>query len=287
MIIARVEGGLGNQMFIYAMGRALSLRSKKQLMLDIRNSNFGANEAYGRTFRLDKFEIKATVCESPAMDQYSRDSQKFYWRRKFAQALPLSWRSILDEPKKYDKRLLDFTTRRSLYVMGYWQCEQYFADCKEELRNDFIFKHPVSSTVAAMTETVENCNSVFIHIRRKHFSYRLTAAYYQNAMALLRTWHDNLTFFVFGDDAKWSAKHLPCDCNVRFLDRDKSSVEIDDLLVMSHCRHAIIANSSFSWWAAWLAQKDATSTSVICPSEWGSATTPAQRWYALPNTFEA
>lgn len=76
MIIARVEGGLGNQMFIYAMGRALSLRSEKQLMLDIRNSNFGANEAYGRTFRLDKFDIKAMVCDSPAMDQYSRDSRK-------------------------------------------------------------------------------------------------------------------------------------------------------------------------------------------------------------------
>jgi hypothetical protein len=140
MIIARVEGGLGNQLFIYAAARALALRNGLSLKLDIFNSGYQEGNRYGSRYQLDKFNIVAGVAERTEVAPYKRDSRRFYWRCKLNRRLPLALRDIIEERRLFESRLLTFRPRAKVYLMGYWQREEYFKEYAAEIRRELTLR---------------------------------------------------------------------------------------------------------------------------------------------------
>jgi len=286
MIISRVEGGLGNQMFIYAMGLALSLRSQQSLMLDISNSNYESGDRFGRTFRLDQFCLRATIADPTLVGQYSRSSRYFYWRRKLSNYLPISRRPIIEEPRVNPLHRHSISPQGTTYVIGYWQDEAFFADCQENIYLDFTYKKPFSETTQALANLTHSERTAFIHVRRRDYPFRLTINYYRAAITKLQREYQVTKFFVFGDDPAWTQQHLFPLGNMQFLDQANSRSEHEDLWLMAQFRFGIIANSSFSWWAAWLAAKRYPDALMICPSTWGYLTNPSRRFQQLASQFE-
>lgn len=235
MIISKIQGGLGNQMFQYAYGKHLSSKYKTELYLDTRfYKGFQGNVV--RTFMLDKFE-------NTDIDTGIEMIQNNY---------PIH--GIVDN---FIHKELPQPVDCNYYLDGYWQSEKYFKESEEIIRNDFkltLKNIPLLGT-----------NTVSIHIRRTDYvasnGYHpvQTIEYYKNAIDVIGD-YDNL--FVFSDDINWCKENLKFD-NMVFIE---GNTELDDMSIMSNCEHNIIANSSFSWWGAWL--NNNPSKKVVAPSKW-------------------
>lgn len=277
MIIARVEGGLGNQLFIYAAARALALRTGSELKLDILNGYRG--DVYGRRYRLDAFNIVAPLASEAEVRRYRVGSRSLYWRRKLNRRLPFSWRSLIEERSLYEPRLLSFRPRSSVYLIGYWQREEYFRDQADAVRREFTLRAEPSAEDRALAERLRRPDTAILHVRRRDYEYRLPAEYYAAALRLLASRVARPVLFVFGDDLDWARRALPLPEGTQFVEHLGGGRDCEDLWLMSQCRHAIIANSSFSWWGAWLnPQSDRI---VIAPAEWGYRAAPAADWLTV------
>jgi hypothetical protein len=165
--------------------------------------------------------------------------------------------------------------RGSLYLEGYWQSEKYFADIGEQLRNELTLKAPPDAQNAETIAAIENCNAVCLHVRRGDYVAEpdinavhgtCDADYYQRAVAAVANRVADPVFFVFSDDPDWCATRLRVPYPVNLITHNVRSQDHEDLRLMTHCKHFILANSSFSWWGAWLASRP--EKTVICPKRW-------------------
>ncbi len=277
MIVARVEGGLGNQMFIYAAARALALRTGSELKLDIANGY--DQDGYGRRYQLDAFHIVATLASESEVRRYRRGSWDLYWRRKLNRRLPFALRGLIEERSLYEPRLLTLRPRGPVYLMGYWQREEYFRDQSAAIRREFAPRAEPDADTRSLAERMRRPDSAFLHVRRRDYAHRLPAGYYDAALRLLLARVAHPALFVFGDDLEWARRSLRLPEGAQFIDHGDESRNCEDLWLMSQCRHAIIANSSFSWWGAWLnPQGDRI---VIAPEEWGYRAAPAADWLTV------
>lgn len=236
MIISKIQGGLGNQMFQYSYGRYLSIKYNTKLYLDIRfYSGFQGNVV--RTFLLDKF--KNTEIDTNL--NMIQNNHPIY--------------AIIDD---FNYKELPQPVDCNYYMDGYWQSERYFIESEDIIRNDFT---PVNVQNVPLLDT----NTVSMHIRRTDYvtsnGYHpvQTIDYYKNAIDLIGD-YDNL--FVFSDDIKWCKDNLNFK-NMIFME---GFSEIDDMIIMSMCKDNIISNSTFSWWGAWLNKN--TNKKVIAPNKW-------------------
>ena len=258
MIIVRLNGGLGNQMFQYATARALSLSRGVDLVLDL--SEF--NKYKLRGFELDKYNIQAKTNKS---EFFLRTiSLKF----KLYKIIKLYW---------MEKSLLYDPTIQSLgnnaYMEGYFQSELYFLNIRKILLNDFLIRGNVSEYARLMKEKVlEKKVSISLHLRRGDYILDkktnsvhgvCSLNYYKKAMNLLNKKFKNVNYFVFSDDMLWAKNNLEIE-NVTYVEH--CSIPHEDIYLMSLCDHNIIANSSFSWWAAWLNEN--YNKVVIAPKKW-------------------
>lgn len=267
-IVVRFQGGLGNQMFQYAFGRALSMRSGMELYLDPSPLNPKKNRGY----QLDAFILSAKVADSRKI-QYLI-TPHFIIRKKLWKALKIPFKyadtHILEKNFPYDK---DIASRKtSAYFDGYWQTEKYFGDCKDTIRQDFSFRNEEALRRHVQYEEVLNSNSVSIHIRRgdyvKNPKYRkrlyvCKLEYYKNAMKYLSERFENLTFYIASDDHEWVKNNFEISKHIKLIE---SKNALEDLYIMSKCKHNIISNSSFSWWAAWLNSNE--NKRVLAPDIW-------------------
>ncbi len=226
MITVRLVGGLGNQMFQYAYGRALMQKYSVQFM-----NHCGQ---YGMS--VDKFNTQIQINNTPEGPARSE------------KGLP------------YDSSEITVADPSVLY--GYWQCERYFLDVESELRQEFTLKEPTSAAIGCS-------NSVAVHIRRGDYLTwaaechgALPLDYYLKAAKHLAEGFQGLRFFVFTDDQGWAQNNFRFPYPTSVI----HTTPHEDLILFSKCRHAIIANSSFSWWGAWLGA-DKTGT-VIAPKDW-------------------
>jgi len=231
MIIVKLMGGLGNQMFQYAYGFALAKRKKTNLSMDI--SFFSEkNSATPRIFELEQLCI----------------TQKNIGQKPFLIKIP-----------KIGNRLKPFLN----YFEGYFQCEKYFADCAKEIRKEFQFKEKLQ---------IPEGNTVAIHIRRgdyiKFADIHLvcTPIYYENAIAYVQSKVENPIFYVFSEDLEWVKQNINIPSNSVFVDYNPNLPSSHDMQLMSLCKHQIISNSSYSWWAAWLNQN--SGKIVVAPDKW-------------------
>ena len=267
-IVVRLQGGLGNQMFQYAFGRALSMRSGMELYLDPSPLNPKKNRGY----QLDAFILSAKVADSRKI-QYLI-TPHFIIRKKLWKALKIPFKyadtHILEKNFPYDK---DIASRKtSAYFDGYWQTEKYFGDCKDTIRQDFSFRNEEALRRHVQYEEVLNSNSVSIHIRRgdyvKNPKYRkrlyvCKLEYYKSAMKYLSERFENLTFYIASDDHEWVKNNFEISKHIKLIE---SKNALEDLYIMSKCKHNIISNSSFSWWAAWLNSNE--NKRVLAPDIW-------------------
>ena len=279
MIIARVEGGIGNQLFIYAAARALALRTGSQLKLDIWNAGYQESNRYGSRYQLDEFNIVGDVAERAEVVPYMRDSRGFYWRRKINRRLPLALRGIIEERSLFEPRLLTFKPRSLVYLVGYWQREEYFRDPANVIRRELTLQREPSRQSLEVAQRMRQSESAFVHVRRIDYQHRLSIEYYGAALEMLRERVKRPTLFVFGDDLQWARRELPLPVDAQFVEHNGDSRNYEDLWLMTQCRHAVIANSSFSWWGAWL--NDEPDRTVIAPGAWGYRASPASGWLAV------
>ena len=270
MIVIRLKGGLGNQMFQYALGRRLALERKEALWLDL--SLFeDRTYASARDYRLDAFHICA-----PHLITQSRLSLLDRLSLFLVRPTPV--------PEKAYHALQALPPGRSLCFEGYWQREEYFAPVTEAIRKEFQLKMPLSPERLEIAAQFD-ASAVSIHVRRGDYVMApeftayfgtCTAGWYGAAIATICDRVENPHFFVFSDDPDWARANLPLgDLPVQFIGPRPDKRDAEDLHLMSRCAHHIIANSSFSWWAAWL--NPSPVKIVVAPKVWyrGAPETPA------------
>lgn len=258
MNIIHLRGGLGNQMFQYAL--YLSFIEKGiPAYLDLSHYS---KDGSTRGYELETvFGIKA-----PAVPAAVKLASKLRWKL-FHRFYKTAYKETENGFGFYDKQV---AALRSAYLKGYWQSEKYFANATVAVRNSFSFTDASDEENKRLLSMVKNNSSVSIHIRRGDYAGSsenliLPLSYYQQAIDFVSEKIDTPVFVVFSDDPAWAEQHLHLR-NAVFVNHNKGNNSYRDMQLMSNCSHNIIANSSFSWWAAWLNQN--AHKVVIAPSQW-------------------
>jgi len=289
MVISHILGGLGNQMFQYAAGKALALKSGQDLMVDI--AEFSGYQLH-HGFELNRlFNCNAEIASHKDVSNIlGWQAPKFAQRFLIKPQLKLLRRkSLVVEPHYHHWPMLN-EIKGNAYLLGYWQSEKYFADYANETRKDFTFKLPLSKKNSDLANQISSFNSVSLHVRRGDYVTNAKnifigvcpLSYYEETIELIKSRVESPVFFVFSDDMDWLKSNLKLDAKTVLVNHNSGSESYNDMRLMSVCKHHIIANSSFSWWGAWLnpnpkkiviAPKkwfasDAFDTSDLIPSSW-------------------
>lgn len=281
MIISQLFGGLGNQMFQYAAGRALAIARKTSLKLDVSRL---FSESHHQGFQLPDifrgdFDI-ATSSDVVNTIGPLRSYPKFQYFLSKPIARPLRGSNYIVEPcYQYWAGLRAVPTQS--FLSGYWQSERYFSDIATLIREDFTFKIPLTDLNAEIADRISSGNSVSLHVRRGDYVSSQAAAahhglcsisYYQNAIGALLHKVGPAIVYIFSDDPKWVRENLMVKEPCVYVDHNQGPASYIDMQLMSMCKHHIIANSSFSWWGAWL-NPDHSKT-VVAPKKWFAKTIP-------------
>jgi hypothetical protein len=244
-------GGLGNQMFQYALGRTLADKHNMPLVLD--TSIYRLHHL--RNYRLNHFNISGVWIDD-------RD-----W-------MSSSFTLVQEEPLfKYDPKVFRHT--QNVVLFGYWQSEKYFQDIRTALYEEFTVKEPPTGINAQLLEEISAVHSVSVHIRRGDYANdantntthgTLPISYYNKAFEMIGTNITHPHFYVFSDDPSWAQNNITTAYPIRFISHNSAEHDYEDFRLMSACKHHIIANSTFSWWGAWLGNYPRKV--VIAPKKW-------------------
>lgn len=267
MLIFNINGGLGNQMFQYAFCLYLSIKYNKQMFFDVEALNTDPL----RKLEIDNFQIEMPLA-TPA--QLRRFKKSRYARiNYFLNLLFLNGKNYFYEPKITNKIIADGTS----YYWGYWQLPQSIIEIDEEIRKRFVLKIPLSPEAKAYQEKILNVDgeSVSIHIRKtdyllnknSYFSSCEPQYYYDSIETICKLRTKHLHFFIFSDDFTWVQNNIQFqDIDYTFVNPRQQNSPSEDLCLMSICNHNIIANSTFSWWAAYL--NNYQDKTIISPKYW-------------------
>lgn len=274
MIITSITGGLGNQLFQYALAKSLSIKNNSDtIYLDYSWFNKKMPGVLIRRLELDKFNLFDGVkkIKYPLTARATRVglgiisllSKKKYTRH--------------DEERIFifDKDLIN-NKYDNLFINGYWQSHKYFDAIKYNLHNDIKIKdNLLSQDDKKYIEKAKLTNSVSLHIRRGDYSNtsldNITLGYYYNAISYIKNkTNQPICLFIFSDDQEWAKRNLIIDCAHYHIDHNNEEKSANDLTIMSQCKHSIIANSTFSWWGAYLGCMNNISPNrvVIAPTNW-------------------
>lgn len=280
MIITQLLGGMGNQMFQYALGKHLALKNNLPLKLDISillDRSPGRHHV-NREFDLDIFELTPQFATkndiAPYNPQFMTKSEKFFFhsKRKLGLVKINKERSF-----EFDKSILEL--EGSQYIAGLWQSYKYFEDIEEIIRQDYKVKKPLVDKSLLLLSKIKSCDSVCINIRRTDYlSVKQTAdvlgfiglEYYRKALEILMSRISQPEIFVFSDDIQWCREHIRAGmAPIVYVDHSYAGEKFGDYFqLMMACKHFIIPNSTFGWWAAWLNAN--TNKLVIAPDKWMS-----------------
>jgi len=271
MKIVHILGGLGNQMFQYAFAYALS---KKEDNVKLDTDGFSTYDL--RKYELDIFNVSLELAGQHEISslKYQRETfiQKII-RRLRKKSKPLANIYYKEPHFHFDQNALRQTGNR--YFKGYWQSEKYFVNYREELLKEFSLKEELSAEINKYIEQIKHTPSVSLHIRRGDYVTNrhtnsvhgtCSLAYYKKAVRHIEDKVETPHFYIFSDDLFWAKEHLSFVENITYIELDKTVPDYEEMILMSYCRHNIIANSSFSWWGAWLNQNE--DKMVIAPQKW-------------------
>lgn len=265
MIIVRLDGGLGNQLFQYAVGRALAVRHRRPLLLD----RIFYSPGSFRGLYLPDFKIKAWIAPHGVVALFNGYPKYGFIKRTLVRATSLlRVRVVEDREQGFDESLLEMP---SCYLKGFWQSERYFKSIERALRRELQPRRPLVPHINEQARRIAACNSVGIHARRGDLLTNpnhaaLEISYYDRALQVIEQRHPDARAFIFSDDPQWAAANLHTRLPVEIVSGRGPQTPFEDFSLLAACRHFVIANSTFSWWAAWLgAHPDKT---VIAPLDW-------------------
>ncbi len=285
MILINLNGGLGNQLFQYALGRRLSYERNLPLRFDL--SLLEASWSI-RQFKLGYFQTQGKpINEGERKKFYRYQDLKVF--TLLQNSLPYYRRRIVNEKSPmFDENIL--RTPSKIFLQGYWQSYKYFTSIRDVLQKELRLNVTLDALNKDKLESIRNTSSVSIHIRRGDYVHNpetnkahgvLPLEYYDRAIKMMKEKVTAPHFYVFSDDIPWVRENMRGLENAAFVDHNDSDQDYFDLALMKECQFHITANSSFSWWAAWLSGHEnkiviapkkwyqtERDTSDLCPEEW-------------------
>jgi hypothetical protein len=273
MIIVQLIGGLGNQLFQYATARRLASIHNVPLKIDI--TRFFSYTLH--SYSLHAFNIIENLAGEEDLIRVQKPfstelkSPLKIIKTKLYRMDPII--SVREKHFHFNPEILNLPD--NTYLEGYWQSEKYFKDVEKIIRNELTFKIPPDPINKEFGDKILSVNSVSLHIRRGDYvTDPITnethgvcdIEYYQKAIGEIVKIVANPHFFVFSDDPEWAKSHIKIDAPTEYVTHNDSSKNYEDIRLMSMCHHNIIANSSFSWWGAWLNSNPRKM--VIAPKKW-------------------
>lgn len=267
-IVLKMNGGLGNQMFQWAFGRMLEETTDMELFLDM--SYF--SNSYARPYQLDIFEIEPKFADSH-LEKFKLDLL-WKFRKLLGNGRFLGYKIYEEKQFNFDRNFSKIGT--DTYIIGFFQTEMYFRNIANKIREDFRFKNAPEEANKILLEKINSTESVSLHIRRGDYvskqRYKETYAqcsinYYKRAVEYIAQKHPDLVLYVFSDDIDWVRENLKMyNYKHVLVSNNTGKKSWEDMRLMSSCKHNIIANSSFSWWGAWLNSNQ--NKIVIAPKKW-------------------
>lgn len=284
-------GGLGNQMFQYAAGKAVARRCGTELMVDLSFLEQLNSEAYTkRNYELHVLKCTAGIADNKSIRNFEKWEEAGV-NKTLSRVFPfLKSHKIFREPHFQYTSSIE-TLKDNTLLIGYWQSEKYFKTIANEIRNDFELSSTLEGENKKIAHQIQQSIAVSIHIRRGDYVTNAAAAkhhpvcsmeYYQKAISHIQSKISNPVFFIFSDDETWTRENIKIEDSHFFIHHNSGEKSCFDLKLMSLCKHNIIANSSFSWWGAWLNQypdkicirpskwfnDPAIDTRDLCPDNW-------------------
>lgn len=271
MIITLLKGGLGNQLYQYASAKALAEQNKTSIWLDLSLLNEDTPNTTKRNFELHNFRL-IEFKDVKVINGNNLKSPKKIIRKVAVKTLKKMIPEYVEDGNKFNADF--FKSNRSIAIDGYFQSYKYFNFIRHQLFHDIQLVEPLDEGNITVLVSILSCNSVCIHVRRGDY-VSLEAAnefhglcdlnYYMEAITIIHSKIENPHFFVFSDDIPWCRSQFN-ETDISFVDVNNSDSAHFDLNLMKNCKHFIIANSSFSWWGAWLAENK--NKIVIAPKKW-------------------
>lgn len=266
-VILRLNGGLGNQMFQWALARMIEETTDMDVLLDM--SYF--RKRYARPYQLNVFRIEPKFVTG----FWLKLKLDIIWAFRAISNWEKNFGITLYSEKQFNFDMDITKIAPDTYINGFFQSELYFKCVEAKIREDFRFEKSPDDENLKLINRIYSENSVAIHIRRgdyvekKRYQEQYATCsidYYTNAVEYIAKKHPEPTLFVFSDDIKWVRHNLKLPYKTVYVSHNTGKNNYEDMRLMSVCKHNIIANSSFSWWGAWLnANPDKI---VIAPKKW-------------------
>lgn len=276
MLIVNIIGGLGNQMFCYAFAVALKDYYKTEVSLHI-----GGFEDVrdNRGFELSNiFKIDEPIIEDYKTIQHLTNHSMSFWSRLKRKIFGSRKTHVSERMHHFDSEILNLKIEKDIFLEGLWQDEAYFKSIEKVIRQKFRFVPELDEKNSTIAGDMQQTNSVSLHVRRGDYISNpqylgilgniCSPHYYQQALKALEETEKDLSIFVFSDDIQWVKENFAFlkDRNVTYIDHNKGLDSYKDMQLMSNCKHNIIANSTFSWWGAWLNENPGKK--VFAPEIW-------------------
>lgn len=273
-IYSYLQGGLGNQMFQYAIARALSEHYQSTFLLDRSWFDVPQSETTPRPYQLDLLQIQ-NVANSDLIFP-KKPNKLIKALLGFMPTNPIVY--YQQNAFEFDPSLfrLKRMAERDLFLFGYWQAYPYLESIRPILQTEFKTKAPTPNHYQTYLQQIRSSESVMLHIRRGDYVNSPSAAkfhgvlplsYYQQAIEVLLLQKPDSHFFIFSDDLPWAKEALPKNLKITFVENAlQADAAAQELQLMTECKHQIIANSSLSWWGAWLKQD--CNGLVFTPNRW-------------------
>jgi hypothetical protein len=275
VVVVQIIGGLGNQMFQYAFGRAIQCRQH----IDVKYDIAGFNGYELREFSLTCFSLQCDIASLGEVKKIKGNTSLGRLKRGIIDKVS-KWynRSIVKEPFFHFSPEIFNVGKKDAYLQGYWQSEKYFKEFEHIIRQDFSFRDEMKDKVQIIANKIMETNSISLHIRRGDYVSNSEAnaqhgtcslEYYHMAINNLKKEIEEPYIFIFSDDIEWAKQNLRTNIPMFFVEPFVEKEDTDDLRLMSLCKHHIIANSTFSWWGAWLSENP--DKIVYAPKQWFKA----------------
>lgn len=272
MIIVNISDGLGNQMFQYAFGYVISQKKDQVLKLNI--SSFETDDL--RNYGLGLYNINTILATKKEVGRLKYKNENLFnkiLRMLKTAPTPLSETYYKEQHFSFNENVYDLNG--DIYFEGFWQSEKYFKEYREDILRQFILRDKIHLQSQKYKQKMKDSESVSLHIRRGDYITNThldsghgtcTLEYYRNALLKIEEETKNPQFFIFSDDLDWAKKNFSLIDNITFVELANDVPDHEEMCLMSLCKHNIIANSTFSWWGAWLNQNP--DKIVIAPKQW-------------------
>jgi hypothetical protein len=257
MITVILRGGLGNQMFQYATAKSLSMRLNTDLQIDLTFIKQHKHKLWCRPYELEIFELPACYKKTRTEDELITRLLPIFHKHKIGKQALLQLNYHIEDPINDNSF---WKLKDGIKLFGTFANEKYFIDYRNDILKEFTFKGHLNEINNQIANNIGNSNSVSVHIRRgdyldpknKQWFAQCSIDWYQNALQYIKDRVENPVYLFFSDDMVWVKENFASIPNAYFIDFNNGADSYNDMILMSLCKHNIIANSSFSWWGAWL-----------------------------------